>query len=227
MKALEIVLASGNAHKRGEFERFFESLDGLNRVTLLSARDFPDVALALSKIEENGATYEENARIKASAWANATGLPAIADDSGIEVEALGWAPGIRSARATGGDDRDRVRWMLDRMRDKKENRERRACFVACIVVAFPGENSHGTRDFFSSEGRCWGTLAMEPRGANGFGYDPIFVPDGYDGTFAELDGAEKSNISHRAIAMKGMAQMMPVVLKYASVCETSHGRIRT
>ncbi len=109
MKALEIVLASGNAHKRGEFERFFESLDGLNRVTLLSARDFPDVALALSKIEENGATYEENARIKASAWANATGLPAIADDSGIEVEALGWAPGIRSARATGGDDRDRVR----------------------------------------------------------------------------------------------------------------------
>ncbi|MDL2263038.1 non-canonical purine NTP pyrophosphatase [Synergistaceae bacterium OttesenSCG-928-I11] len=228
MTHTSIILASGNAHKHKEFEHFFATLDGLttNRITLLSPRDFPDVASTLDEIEENGATYEENALIKARAWANATGLPAIADDSGIEVEALDWAPGIRSARATDGSDADRVCWMLNRMQGKKNLHERRACFVACIVIAFPGKISHGGRDFFSTEGRCWGILALEPRGTNGFGYDPIFVPDGYDRTFAEFDGAEKSNVSHRAIAMKGMAQMMSVVLEYASVRETSHGRIR-
>jgi XTP/dITP diphosphohydrolase len=150
---VKIVLASGNQHKLAEFQDFFATLDEFasDDLRLLSARDFPDAGRRLADIEENGATYEENALIKARAWADATGLPAIADDSGIEVEALGWRPGIRSARAAEGSDADRVRWMLDRMRGKKNPGERRACFVACVVVAFPGAAPDIGQNFFSSE----------------------------------------------------------------------------
>lgn len=216
---MKIVLASGNKHKYEEFDRFFANLDGFhnNRLELVSANDFPDVNEALADIDENGSSYEENSLIKARAWANRAGIPAIADDSGLEVEALDWEPGIRSARVVTGSDADRVGWLLSRLGDAKKV-ERRACFVACIVLAFPGSIAACDREYFSSEGRCWGSISFEPRGTSGFGYDPIFVPDGYDVTFAELHPSEKSEISHRAIAMKGMAQMMPVVLKYLLAC---------
>lgn len=211
-----IVLASGNRGKLREFQKFFERMPELSAhgVELASAADFDGAAELLAGVDENGATYEDNALIKARAIADFVGLPTIADDSGIEVEALNWAPGIRSARAAEGTDADRVRWMLGAVA-ASGSVSRRACFVACIVTAFPkGASARIGRDFFSCEGRCWGRLTDEARGDGGFGYDPIFVPDGYDLTFGELPPEKKSEISHRAIAIKGLANIMPVVLQY-------------
>lgn len=217
---MKIVLASGNKHKYEEFVRFFERLPEFrdNPIELASAWDFPAEKDRLADLEESGSSYEENSYIKARAWADCTGMPTIADDSGLEVEALGWGPGIRSARAAAGSDADRVRWLLGKLADLDKKNERRACFAACIVLALPGDARCCGRDYFSSEGRCRGTISRAPRGDNGFGYDPIFVPDGGEVTFAELSPSAKSDISHRAIAMKGMAQMMPVVLKYLLAC---------
>jgi XTP/dITP diphosphohydrolase len=175
---------------------------------LLRSSDYPD----FGSIEENGSSYEENAAIKARAWADFAGIPAIADDSGLEVRSIGWAPGIFSARAASGSDRDRIRWLLSRL-DGCDDRHAR--FVSCIVIAFPG----GTRpyvDYFSALGVCRGNITLSPAGNDGFGYDPIFVPDGYSVTFAEM-GREKSKISHRAVAMMGVAKMMPSVIKYSTV----------
>lgn len=206
-----LLLASGNRHKHEEFSAFFRTLPAFREsgYRLLSTADFPGGP----DVEETGATYEENAHIKACVWAAYAGMPTIADDSGIEVRALDWEPGIRSARAAPGGDADRVRWLLERMHGVAD---RRACFVACIVVAPPscGQEAGGC---FAAEGRCWGSLAPAPSGGHGFGYDPVFVPDGYGGTFGELDPQVKSRISHRAIAMRGMAHMVPSVIKYQSM----------
>jgi XTP/dITP diphosphohydrolase len=165
-------------------------------------------------IEETGSNYEENSVIKARAWANFTGLPAMADDSGLEVRAIGWGPGIFSSRAASGNDRDRIKWLLEGIGDAHD---RTARFVACIVVVFPasrhrcGENA---RTYFSVQGVCRGDIARSPSGNAGFGYDPVFVPYGYDLTFAELGADVKSKISHRAISLRGMALMLPSVIKY-------------
>jgi XTP/dITP diphosphohydrolase len=94
--------------------------------------------------------------------------------------------------------------------------DRRARFVACVVIAFPG-GGFSSRDYFAALGACWGNISSSPRGESGFGYDPLFVPDGYDATFAELGPAAKSKISHRAKAMRGVAQMLSSVLKYHAV----------
>lgn len=216
MREIKILLASGNLHKVREFSGFFSELPpfGDAKLTLISPGD---LSCAFPEVEETGASYEENALLKAAAFARAAGMPAIADDSGIEVRALGGEPGIRSARASEGSDSDRVNWLLDKM---KGIRDRGACFAACLVIAFPnGKNIFGAaeRDYFSAEGRCFGTLAESPRGTLGFGYDPIFTPDGYGATFGELGDEIKSRISHRAIAFKGVAQIVPSVLKYIAV----------
>ena len=179
------------------------------KIELLGAQDFPEIGT----IEESGSSYEENAAIKASAWANFAGMTAMADDSGLEARALDWEPGIHSARAASGSDSDRTRWLLSRMED---HGDRRARFTACIVIAFPN-NGKKSRGYFSSSGICRGRIARMPRGLGGFGYDPVFVPDEYDVTFAEMGAAEKSKISHRAIAMRGVAHMMRSVIKYCSV----------
>jgi XTP/dITP diphosphohydrolase len=164
----------------------------------------------LEDVQESGRTYEENALIKARAWARAAGIPAIADDSGLEVRHLSWAPGIRSARIASGGDEDRINWLLAELDGVTD---RRACFAASIVIAFPAETGKG-RDYFASEGRCWGNIADELRGKSGFGYDPVFIPSGYDTTFGDLGPDIKSRISHRAAAMTGVAKMMASVLKY-------------
>jgi len=180
-----------------------------DEIKLIGARVFPNIGV----IEESGLTYEENAAIKAKAWANFAGMPALADDSGLEVRALDWEPGIHSARAARGSDYDRTRWLLARMEGCED---RRARFTACIVIAFPDRGKSG-RGFFSSSGTCEGQITREPRGRCGFGYDPVFVPDGYDATFAEMGAAEKSKISHRALAMRGVAHLMGSVIKYYAV----------
>lgn len=216
MEEFKLLLASGNRHKFLEFADFFRKLPpfGEKKLTLLSAGDLPG---GVPEVAETGDSYEENALLKAAAFARLSGLPAIADDSGLEVDALGGMPGIWSARAAEGDDADRVRWLLDKM---KNAQDRRANFAACLVLAFPGaRNVFGAdgRDYFAAEGRCYGRLADAPRGKHGFGYDPVFIPDGYDMTFAELGDEIKSTISHRAIAFKGVAQIVPSVLKYIAV----------
>ena len=218
---MQLLLASANAHKFREFKNFFEKYNAFagNGVELI----LPDADFlthnnidAPGEIEETGETYEANALIKAGAWAAISDLPAIADDSGLEVRALSWAPGVRSARAVDGSDEDRVRWLL---RELAGVADRRACFVANLVIALPGsgDSLKKGRNYFSVEGRCWGRIADSPSGGNGFGYDPVFIPDGFAQTFGELPPEEKSHISHRAIAMKGIAEILPSVIKYKAV----------
>jgi XTP/dITP diphosphohydrolase len=205
---LRLVLASRNKNKHAEFRSFFEAFAGVELLCPSSA-DGP------GEVEEAGASYEENAVAKARAWSDFCGVPAIADDSGLEVRCLGWRPGIASARIAEGGDGDRVSWLLDGMKGASD---RRAGFVACLVLAFPPSGSRGG-GYFSVEGRCWGNISKSPRGDEGFGYDPVFVPDGFEWTFSELGREVKSKISHRSIAMRGLAHLLPSVLKYRALCE--------
>ena len=152
-------------------------------------------ALGLPEPEETGDSFEANASLKARAAAEASGLPALADDSGLVVPALGGEPGIYSARWA-GPRRDFVlamRTVEDRLRGKSD---RRAYFVAALALAWPDGHAEVFR------GEAHGALIWPPRGDKGFGYDPMFLPDGYDRTFGELDPAEKHRISHRADAFR-------------------------
>ena len=161
--------------------------------TFSSLREFAEVGAAV----EDGVTYAENAIAKARFYAAATGLLALADDSGLEVTALGGAPGVFSARYAGDNasDADRRKLLLSELA-KVDSRDRRARFVAAVAIAKPDGSVLNI-----SEGICEGTIIFEPRGTGGFGYDPLFVPDGYDQTFAELCDDVKNRISHRARAL--------------------------
>src|SRR6185295_7569000 len=163
--------------------------------TFSSLREFPHVGEA----EENFVTFAENAIAKAQFYASATGLCALADDSGLEVEALGGAPGVFSARYAGADasDADRRALLLSEL-IKVGDPNRRARFVAVVAVATPAGEVLNT-----SEGICEGTITLAPRGTGGFGYDPLFIPDGHSETFAELPDTIKNQISHRARALMG------------------------
>jgi XTP/dITP diphosphohydrolase len=158
-----------------------------------SLQEFPNIPAA----EENGVTYAENAIAKAVFYARATGMCALADDSGLEVDALGGAPGVYSARYAGenASDADRRVLLLSELA-RTGDTDRRARFVSSVVIA----DVAGTV-LNVSEGICEGTIIFAPRGTGGFGYDPLFVPDGYDQTFAELADTVKNRISHRARAL--------------------------
>src|SRR5215208_6344876 len=160
-----------------------------------SLQEFPNVGEA----EENFTTFAENAIAKAQFYAAATGLCALADDSGLEVEALGGAPGVFSARYAGSNasDADRRVLLLSELA-KTGDTTRRARFVAVVAISKPKGEILNT-----SEGICDGTIALAPRGTGGFGYDPLFIPDGYNETFAELPDTIKNRISHRALALMG------------------------
>jgi XTP/dITP diphosphohydrolase len=165
-----------------------------------SLQEFPNVGEA----EENFVTFAENAIAKASFYATGTGLCALADDSGLEIEALGGAPGVFSARYAGAhaSDADRRTLLLSELA-KTGDTDRRARFVAVVAIARPdGEILN------LSEGICEGTITFAPRGTGGFGYDPIFIPDGYDQTFAELPDTTKNLISHRARALSGTREFL-------------------
>jgi XTP/dITP diphosphohydrolase len=159
---------------------------------------------------ENGDTYAENAIAKARFYATATRLWALADDSGLEVEALGGAPGVFSARyaGEGASDADRRELLLSELA-KTRDRNRRARFVAVVAIANAGGDVLNV-----SEGICEGTITFAPRGHGGFGYDPLFVPNGYEQTFAELPDTIKNGISHRARALIGTREFLLSQLDY-------------
>ncbi|HKR20853.1 MAG TPA: RdgB/HAM1 family non-canonical purine NTP pyrophosphatase [Stellaceae bacterium] len=150
-------------------------------------------ALGLPEPEETGTTFEANAQLKAVAAANASGLPALADDSGLAVAALGGAPGIYSARWA-GPQKDFAAAMQRIERELASKPDRRAAFVAVLALAWPD----GAVEIF--RGEVQGTLVFPPRGTHGFGYDPIFVPEGGHQTFGEMTATAKHAISHRARA---------------------------
>ncbi len=197
-----IVLASGNRHKFEEIERALRSFP----VRLLFGGD-----IFCMDVPETGTTYAENALQKAQAWADATGLPALADDSGLEVEALEGNPGIHSARVA-ENDKARIGWLLDRLEGVVN---RRARFVAVLALAFPG--SDRSMEF---PGICPGRIALSPSGEAGFGYDPVFIPEGYDRTFAEMGRVVKEGISHRALAIQKFCRSLqdPSVVRYLLDC---------
>ncbi|MBS1015829.1 RdgB/HAM1 family non-canonical purine NTP pyrophosphatase [Acetobacter persici] len=185
----KLVLASHNAGKLAEFSTLLADFG----VTVLSAGD-----LNLPEPEETATTFAGNAAIKALAAAKATGLPALADDSGLCVSALGGAPGIYSARWA-GPDKDFPAAMA-RIEDGIGSDERDAWFICVLCLAYPDGT---TRSF---EGRVDGSITWPPRGDKGHGYDPIFTPTRENRTFAEMEEAEKNAISHRARAFQAFKQ---------------------
>lgn len=185
----KLVLASHNAGKLAEFSTLLADFG----VTVLSAGD-----LNLPEPEETATTFAGNAALKALAAAKATGLPALADDSGLCVSALGGAPGIYSARWA-GPDKDFPAAMA-RIEDGIGSDERDAWFICVLCLAYPDGT---TRSF---EGRVDGSITWPPRGEKGHGYDPIFTPTGESRTFAEMKEAEKNAISHRARAFQAFKQ---------------------
>ncbi|HZN94359.1 MAG TPA: RdgB/HAM1 family non-canonical purine NTP pyrophosphatase [Myxococcales bacterium] len=165
-----------------------------------SLREHPEAP----EVEEDADTFEGNARKKALAAAAGTGLPALADDSGLCVEALGGRPGVYSARYVAGTDRDRYQRLLEELREVPDER-RVAAFVCALCLAFPDGRT------VVEHGRCEGRIGHAPRGEGGFGYDPVFVVEGKGGrTMAELAPEEKSAISHRGVAF---ARMRPHLMK--------------
>ena len=177
-----IVAATGNQHKLEEYRQL---LDGQN-IELKSLLDYPEYP----EPEENGSSFKENASIKALSACKYCDVPAFADDSGLEVEALDNRPGIYSSRYAETDEK-RIARILEELKGKTN---RRARFVCVIAIAVNGEVIE------TFEGEVKGTILEAPRGKNGFGYDPIFQPDGFDKSFAELTQEEKNRISHRANA---------------------------
>lgn len=185
---MKLVIATRNKHKLEEIHTIFK-LPGL---TLLSAMDFPDVP----DVVEDGKTFEENAVKKAVTLARATGLWTLADDSGLEVDALNEEPGVYSARYAG----EPVSYPANNRKllaEMKSITNRRARFRCVIALASPGGKAQ------TVEGRCEGAIIHGLRGGQGFGYDPLFVPDGYSETFAEMNPEAKNAISHRGRAFKG------------------------
>jgi XTP/dITP diphosphohydrolase len=183
-----IVIASHNEGKVREIADLLASHGAEAR---------PAAELGLVAPAETGESFRANAEIKAGAAARATGMAALADDSGLQVAALDGEPGIHSARWA-GRRQDFGRAMERLERELGDDDDRRARFVCALALAWPDGHCE------TFEGMAWGSLVWPPRGDNGFGYDPVFVPRGHDVTFAEMEPAEKDAISHRADALRQM-----------------------
>ena len=192
---INLVVATKNPGKIREIRALLEGLG----YRILSLEDFPQ----FPPVEERGETFLENALEKARAAARYTGEMALADDSGLEVEALGGAPGVRSARfgGQGLTDADRNRLLLEKLRGVPME-ERKARFRCVMALVTPGGEEYVV------EGTCEGYIAMEPRGDHGFGYDPVFYLPRYGKTMAQLPPEEKNRISHRAKALAGMREVL-------------------
>jgi XTP/dITP diphosphohydrolase len=195
-----LVLATRNAHKVEELSALLEGLP----VRLLSFRDYDD----MPDVVEDGATLTENAVKKALEVARFTGLPSLADDTGLEVDALGGAPGVRSARYA-GEESD---WAANNRKLLSElsglhGRERTAAFRCVVALALPDG------DVSTVVGTTTGTILEEASGEGGFGYDPLFLPDGHSRTYAEMTAAEKNAVSHRGKAIRDAIGMITTLVK--------------
>lgn len=191
----QVVLATNNAKKLAELRRILAGED-IAVLGLADVASYPDPV-------ETETTFEGNALLKARACVAATGLPALADDSGLAVDVLNGMPGVRSARWAGpdADDDGNLELLLRQLADVPAER-RGARFVCVLALALPG----GQAEVVSGE--VTGRLTDRPQGSNGFGYDPIFVPDGEDRTAAQLEPAEKDAISHRGRAIRAMVPVL-------------------
>ena len=186
----ELLIATGNKGKVAELRSLLAGLT----LGLRNLAEFPSAR----EVEETGQTFADNAALKARGYALQTGLWTLADDSGLEVDALGGAPGVFSARygGEGLNDADRVELLLAEL-SKVTAKDRHARFVCVIAIADPlGQVLN------LSTGTCEGQIVHAPRGTHGFGYDPVFLPDGFEQTFGELPAEIKHDISHRARALK-------------------------
>ncbi len=189
------MLATRNAHKLREL------------APLLAPHELEPLPASVDLPRETGSTFAENALLKAGAAARATGMPAIADDSGIVVDALGGEPGIQSARyaGEGATDEQNLAKLLERLRGSSDRRAAYVCALALVDPAHPPE---------VFEGRCEGVVIDDPRGSGGFGYDPAFLPDdrapGDERTIAELPPGEKDEISHRGRAARALVDWLSV-----------------
>lgn len=194
-----IVLATGNKNKIKEFQKMLDGFD----VELKSLSDFGP----LPPVVEDGATFDENAYKKAYHTARVLGIPAIADDSGLCVEALDGAPGVYSARyaGEGATDEENCEKLLKELKDKPN---RKAKFVCNLSIAVPSGPA------LTYEAECQGIILEEKRGTSGFGYDPLFYFEEFSKTFAELDMDEKNKVSHRGKALAEFKEELPKVLKW-------------
>lgn len=193
---MKLVLASNNAHKLEEMRAILSTLG----MEVISQRE---AGVNIEPVE-NGTTFEENSYIKAKTIMDACGLPTIADDSGLMVDALSGAPGVYSARFGGEQcktDRDRLNYLLNQMENIPEE-QRGAKFVSVITMLTPEGKKTVAR------GECFGRILREAKGENGFGYDPVFFVPEKDCTFAQLSSSEKNQISHRARALARFAEIV-------------------
>jgi XTP/dITP diphosphohydrolase len=193
----KIVLATRNPGKLAELRRILAAAGVSAAVT-----DLDDVP-GMPEVAETGRTFAENALLKARAVAAFTGLPAVADDSGLCVDVLNGMPGVLSARWSGshGDDGANLRLLLGQLADVPAG-ERGAQFVCVAALVLPAGGEH------LAEGTVRGRLARSPRGSNGFGYDPIFLPDGFEVTTAQMSAEDKDQISHRGKALRALAPVI-------------------
>lgn len=185
---MKLILASNNAHKLSEFRSLTEGFG----IELISQRE----AGCAFEVDETGTTFEENAYLKAAAVTAATGEIAVADDSGLVVDALNGEPGVYSARYGAPEvtsDKERYEYLLSKLSDKKDCSARYVCSICCTLP---------TGEVLRARGECEGKIIDTPAGDNGFGYDPVFRPLGYTKTMAELTPEEKNAISHRGKALR-------------------------
>ncbi len=205
---IELVIASTNMHKIREFKAMLKSNTALDLRSLL---DFPDYV----PLPETGATFEENAILKATHAASTLNKWVLADDSGLVVPSLGGIPGVFSARFAGDDatDLDNRKKLLEKMQHLLDD-DRNAYFECCIALASPAGLKKVAR------GLCEGTLLMQDKGGSGFGYDPLFIKHGYSKSFAELEESTKNRISHRRKALDKIIPSLESIMDPASSCIT-------
>ncbi|MFC0508332.1 RdgB/HAM1 family non-canonical purine NTP pyrophosphatase [Micromonospora costi] len=199
----KVLLATRNQKKLVELQRILDGALGAHRIALLGLDDVEEYP----ELPETGLTFGENALIKAREGFRRTGLPTVADDSGLAVDAMGGMPGVFSARWSGrhGDDHANLQLLLDQIADLPDE-HRTASFVCTVALVLPGGKEHLV------DGRQPGRLLRAPRGDGGFGYDPIFMGDGQTRTNAELTPEEKDAVSHRGKALRELAKLIAKVL---------------
>lgn len=195
---MDFLIATHNKKKKEELQRILSPLG-------ISVKTADEAGIELTDVEETGTTFEENAVLKAVSGCRESGMPCIADDSGLMVDALGGEPGVYSARYAGehGNDKKNNEKLLKNLKDVKSE-DRTAKFVSTVCCAFPDGRK------FTVRGECKGLIGFEEKGHNGFGYDPLFYVG--EKTFAELSSNEKDKISHRGNALRKLVEVLPQYL---------------